>query len=177
MKNLKKILVLVLSLMMVFALVACGSEKEEEKDEPVTAASIIANYPADINDWTADDFNKYFTEMGVYTNADYIYVQDHATYYHDTAVDTCGGYMDDTGDAFTGVFIIDADSTEADPQAVIDTLKDTHAFPEELGFLPVDHMVGNVAFFYSFSQSDDFYNAFDDAYNQLVSALNLTAEF
>lgn len=175
----KKILAVALALVMALSMAACNTGNNSTPSTTGGEASGIdmSKYPADINEWSAQNFNDYFTEAGVYTDASYIYLQDHATYYTGTAIDECGGYMDDNSLYFTGVFIIDPDSTEADGNAMLDYVRTNKTFTEELGSIPVDHLVGNVAFLYSYSIDEDFYNAFDAAYNQLITDLGATPDF
>lgn len=180
----KKVLALILVLVLALSLAACTTGNNGENGGETggttsgeTGGMDMSKYPADINEWTAQNFNDYFKEVGVYTNDEYIYMQDHATYYSGTAVDECGGYMDNEGLYFTGVFIVDPDSQEADGKAMLENLRSTKTFPEELGSIPVDHLVGNVVFFYSFSADEAFYNAFDAAYNQLIKDLGVTPDF
>lgn len=172
----KKFLAIVLALVMMLSMAACTADEVTESTGD-TQANILSKYPTDINDWTSENFNDYFKEVGVYTDDQWIYVQDHATCYTGTAVDTCSGYMDDQGLYFTGVFIINPDSTEADGKAMLEHIRTNKTFPEELGNLPVDHLAGNVAFFYSFCTDEAFYNKFDAAVNQLFTDLGVTPDF
>lgn len=174
----KKLLAMILALVMALSLAACSTGSSNPGTTGGEAGGIdMSKYPADINEWTAENFNDYFTESGVYTNESYVYYQDHANYYSGTAIDDCGGYMDENGLYFTGVFIVDPDSAEADGNALLDYIRTNKTFTEELGSLPLDHLVGNAAFFYSFSTDEDFYNAFDAAYNQLIADLGATPDF
>lgn len=176
----KRFMAMACVIMMSVSLVACGGS-EAGKNKTTTKAEEsgidMSKYPAEINEWTAENFNDYFKEAGLYTKDEFIYVQDHETYYAGLPIDTCGGYMDDEGLYFTGVFILDPDSTEADGKAFLEHVKANKAFTEDLGSLPIDHLVGNVAFMYGLSVDEEFYNAFDAAYNELVEKLGVTPEF
>ena len=167
----KKLLALILSLTMVLCLAACGEGGAKEVD--------MSKYPTDINEWTAQNFNDYFTDAGVYTEADWVYLQDHATYWagSGTAVDECGGYMDKVGMVNIAVFTIDPNSLEADGTELINYIKENKSMPENLMGFPVDHLVGNVAFWYGATADEDVYAAFDKAYNDLIAALGVTPEF
>ncbi len=168
----KKLLALILSLTMVLCLAACGEDGGAKEVD-------MSKYPTDINEWTAQNFNDYFTDAGVYTNADWVYIQDHATYWagSGTPVDECGGYQDDTGMIGIAVFTIDPNSLEADAEAFLQSVKDTKTFPTDYGSFPVDHLVGNVIFWYSATADEDVYAAADKAYNDLIAALGVTPEF
>ncbi len=167
----KKLLALILSLTMVLCLAACGGgdDKSGEVD--------MSKYPADINEWTAQNFNDYFTEAGVYTNEDWVNFQDHAQYYSGTAIDEAGGYMDDAGMINIAVFIVDPDSIEADGEALLNYVKENKCLTEDFSAMPIDHMVGNALFWYSYTSDEEVYNAFEEAYNNLVEALGVTPEF
>lgn len=171
----KKLIAMVLALIMMLSMAACTAGKSNETTGG--QGDILSKYPANINEWTSENFNEYFKEMGVYTDDKWAYVQDHENYYAGTAVDTCSGYMDDMGLYFTAVFIINPDSTEADGKAMLEHIRANKSFPEELNSLPVDHLAGNVAFFYSFSTDEEFYNKFDAAVKQLFEKLGVTPDF
>jgi hypothetical protein len=171
----KKLIAMVLALIMMLSMAACTAGKTNETTDD--QADIFSKYPADINEWTSENFNAYFKDMGVYTDDKWAYVQDHETYYAGTPVDTCSGYMDDTGLYFTAVFIVNPDSTEGDGKAMLEHIRTNKSFPEELNNLPVDHLAGNVAFFYSFSSDEEFYNKFDAAVKQLFEKLGVTPDF
>lgn len=168
----KKLLALILSLTMVLCLAACGEDGGAKEVD-------MSKYPTDINEWTAQNFNDYFTDAGVYTNADWVYLQDHATYWagSGTAIDECGGYMDDAGMVNIAVFTIDPNSLEADATELINYLKENKCMPEDLMGFPVDHLVGNVIFWYGTTADEDVYAAFDKAYNDLIAALGVTPDF
>ncbi len=167
----KKLLVLILSLIMALGLAACGGDGGDK-----SGGVDMSKYPADIDEWTAQNFNDYFTEAGVYTNEDWVYLDGHDIY-AGTGVYECGGYMDDAGMIDLCVFIVDPDSKEVDMEAFLTTIKETKAFPEELNAIPLDHMVGNALFLYSYTADEEVYDAFEKAYNDLITALGATPEF
>lgn len=168
----KKVLAIFLALVMLLGVSACGdagnvSGGGNEID--------MSAYPADLNEWSSQNFLDYFAEVGVFENEDWRYIQDHATYYAGTPINECAGYMDDEAIIMIGIFTIDSDS--ADAEELLSYIKEHKATTDELGAFPIDHMVGNVLFWYSETLDEDVYNAMDEAYNGLVSAMGLTPEF
>lgn len=171
----KKVLAMVLALMMVLAMTACNGGGADKTTE---AGGIdMSKYPAKLNEWSGQNFLDYFKEAGVFTNEEWTYVQDHATYWAGTAVDECAGYMDMDGLVMICVFIVDEDSTEADAKAFMDHVRTNKMFPEDLSSIPVDHMVENVIFWYSATVDEAVYNAMDAAYNNLIQAMGVTPDF
>lgn len=172
----KKLFALMLVFALALSLTACGGSTDNEANAP--AVIDMSKYPADPYDWTSTDIVNYFTEAGVFTNEDWVYVQDHPTYYAGTAVHECVGYMDEEGLVMICVFNTDPNNGETlDVDAFLQGVRDTHALPEDLSSLPMDHMVGDLIFFYSFTADETVYNAFDAAYEQLVAALGVTPDF
>ena len=171
----KKMIALLFCVVLVLSLGACQSKKEESGNAS-QAESIFDHYPKTVAEWTAADFNNYFKEVGVYTKDDFIYVQDHA-YYAGMVIEECGGYMDDAGLYFTGVFVVNEKSTEGDAAAFLAGIKESKTFPEEMGSLPVDHLVGNVVFFDSFCGDEEFYNAFEKAIVDWAAGMKVELDF
>ena len=109
----KKALSLIIVLLIVFSFVACsnGGTSNADNADNSNNANVSADikkvdlsaYPADINAWSAEDFNNYFLAAGVYKDDNNLYVQDHATYWAGSGipVDEGSGYMDDSGAYFT----------------------------------------------------------------------------
>ena len=91
----KKFAAIILALVMALALVACGGGTNTPSEGGETKGADLSKYPAKLSEWTAQQFNDYFTEEGVYTDESLVYIQDHATYYTGYPIDECGGYMDD----------------------------------------------------------------------------------
>ncbi len=187
----KKALSLIIVLLIVFSFVACsnGGTSNADNADNSNNANVSADikkvdlsaYPADINAWSAEDFNNYFLAAGVYKDDNNLYVQDHATYWAGSGipVDEGSGYMDDSGAYFTEVFIIDPNSAEGDAASFLARVREIKAldFGEGGDALPIDHLVGNVAFCYGLSTDEDFYNKMEAAYQQLVADLGVKADF
>lgn len=93
----------------------------------------LEGYPADPSDWTSEDIIRYFKEAGVFTNEDWIVVQDHPTYYPGFAINECVSYMDMDGLVSIGIFNTDPANGDADVDAFLAGVRETHAFPEDLG--------------------------------------------
>ncbi len=167
----KKLTAIVLALVMVLALCACGTSNGGG-DSDVD----MSKYPTDLNSWTAQNFNDYYTACGVYTDSQYAYIQDHATYWVGTPVDEAGGYMDDVG-ATSIICLVDPDSTEGDANALLEYIRANKTLDEDLGSMAVDHLAGNVVFIYGISSDEDFYNAMEKATQDLFTALNVTPDF
>lgn len=175
----KKMFVLLISTLLILSMASCQNTPASTAPADTTAAAttVFDNFPKTAEEWTAGDFNNYFKAIGLYTNDEFIYLQDHGDYYPGTCVDECGGYMDNDGLYFTGVFVVNMKSTEADAEAFLAGVRETKAMPEELGFLPVDHMAGNVLFWDSFSADETFYNDFEQAIRDWAAALGVTLDF
>lgn len=126
----------------------------------------------------------YFTEAGVFTNKDWVWVQSHEEYWANTPVYEASGYMDNEGTVTIMFFTFKndlADVPEGDVQKFIDGIKSSedHMFPEygEIVPMPIDHLIGNIAVNYSYTTDEAVYNAMDKAYNDLITALGVTPEF
>ena len=170
----KKFAAIILALVMALALVACGGGTNTPGE---TKGADLSKYPTKLSDWTAQQFNDYFTEEGVYTDEKWIYVQDHANYFTGIPINEGAGYMDDEGLYLTAVYTMMKDDSEGSVQEFLDYVKEHKTMPEEWGSIPVDHLVDNVIFWYSYSQDETFYNAFEAAYNKLITELGVTPDF
>ncbi len=173
----KKALTLILCIVMILSLAACGTTGESGEKKDTDNSEILSQFPTDLQEWTAQNFNDYFKAIGLYTKEDYIYVQDHATYYVGTCIDECGGYMDDAGLYFTGVFIVDEDSTEGNAAELLSYVKENRTLTEEFGSMTIDHMCGHLLIMDSFTQDEDFYNSFESAIKDLVKALGAELDY
>ena len=197
----KKLLALFLAMMMVLSLAACadsgGGSTGNPSSDPGTQESAPAGggesqepsggvdlsaYPADLNDWTGQDFIDYFTAAGVFVegNGRETWLQDHVDYWPGTPVSECAGYWDDDGLILIMIFTFDGslpDTTPEDANAWKGSIRENQMLPEDFGSFPVDHLVGDVAFCYMLTTDDDVYNAMDAAYNDLVSAMGVTPDF
>ena len=171
----KKVLAIVLALAMVLALCACGTSNGGTSGGDKTGVD-MSKYPTDLNSWTAQNFNDYYTECGVYTDSQYAYIQDHATYWTGTPMDEAGGYMDDVG-ATSIICLVDPDSTEGDASALLEYVRANKTLDEDLGSMAVDHLAGNVVFIYGISSDEDFYNNMEKATQDLFTALKVTPDF
>lgn len=179
----KKLITLLLALTMVLCLVACGSSNDAKADDTAENTGIdMSKYPADINEWSGQNFNDYFTEAGIFheNNAE-TWLQDHEIYWPGTPVDECAGWWTDDGSAMVMICILKeshADSSAEDYSVWKSAIVETKALPGEYSAFAVDHLVGNVTFSYSsFIMDDDVYEAMDAAYLQLVEALGVTPDF
>ena len=172
----KKFAAIILTLIMALALVACGGTNTPSEGGETKGAD-LSKYPAKLSEWTAQQFNDYFTEEGVYTDESLAYIQADATYYTGYPIDECGGYMDNEGLYFTGVWTMKKDDSEGSVEDFLAYVKEHHTFDESMNNIPVDHMADGVLFLYSYSQDEAFYNAFEAAYNKLITELGVTPDF
>ena len=196
----KKLLALALAMMMVLSLAACGdtgsspsapnSDAGTQESTPVggegsqepAGGTDLSAYPANLNDWTGQNFIDYFTAAGVFTEGAgrESWLQDHIDYWPETPVSECAGYWDDDSLILIMIFIFDGSLPDTTPEAASEMknyIKENKMLPEEYASFPVDHLVGDVAFCYMLTTDDDVYNAMDAAYNDLVSAMGVTPDF
>lgn len=159
---------------MVMSMVACTSQPKETESED--KGLDLSAFPADLKDWSAADYNKYFIQAGVFKE-DIAYIQDHESYWIDTPVYEGGGAMDDVGDVMVFIFTFGPEAKDADVPAFMEELRKTKTFPEELSGLPMDHMAANACFLFQFSQSDEVYNAAEKAFTDLMTAMKVTPDF
>lgn len=201
----KKLLALFLAMMMVLSLAACsdsgsnpsapnsdagtqestpagGEESQGPADGDTTGGVDLSAYPADLNDWTGQNFIDYFTAAGVFAEGPgrESWLQDHVDYWPETPVSECAGYWDDDGLILIMIFTFDGSLPDTTPEAASEMknyIKENQALPEDYMGMPIDHLVGDVAFCYMLTTDDDVYNAMDAAYNDLVSAMGVTPDF
>lgn len=184
----KKLLAILLALMLVLSLAACGGDKDggDTKDPNETQTNgtdvDLSKYPADLGTWTAQNLLDYFTEAGVFTEGSdrESWFQDHANYWSDTPFNECSGYWDDLGEIQVMFFTFDdtlPDTTPEEVAAMKESIKANKFLPEDYSAMPIDHMVGNVAVSYMLSTNEEFYNKMDAAWNALVKATGATLDF
>ncbi|MCH5317504.1 MAG: hypothetical protein J1E05_05960 [Eubacterium sp.] len=182
----KKVLAIALALIMLFSFAACAQSNPNGGNETPNNAQInavdISKYPADINEWSGQNFIDYFKEAGVFVDEGdkETWLQDHAMYWPGTPVNECAGFWDDAGSIFVMLFILKEDLADSTPEAYADMLngiKENKKIDLEMQAMPIDHLLGNVAFCTSLTTDEDTYNAMEAAYNQLVSDLGVTPEF
>lgn len=186
----KQFLILALAAGMVFGATGCASleggmagaakvsETETAKElDDVKVDFDFSKYPADFKDWTMEDLNNYFVEAGVYPDKDNTFVQDHDSYYDGTPVGDGCGYANDSETITILIFNIADPSKEAGVDEFKQYVIKNHELGDDLGNIPVDHMIGDLMFYYSGTVDKDAYAAFEKAYSQLVKGLELTQEF
>ncbi len=184
----KKLLAIVLSLMLVLSLAACseagngnetnpgnttGSSKPDDGDTP---SGGLEGYPADLNEWTADDIVRYFTEAGVFTNESWVMVMGPKEW-AGTAINDYITYMDNTGMVSISIATFDPENEMVDVPAFLDFVRENHTYDESLYLQPVDHMVGNMTFTFEGTMDEEVYNAMLTAYNALLEGLGVTPDF
>ena len=97
----KKFFAVLLMLTMVFTFCACGGDTASSgNDSGDTASGIdMSAFPADVNEWTGQNFIDYFKAQGLFTDdsAHETWLQDHANYWPQTPVSECAGWWDLVG--------------------------------------------------------------------------------
>lgn len=170
----KKLFAMLFALVMVISMAACTpNDTPDPSDDGVD----MSQFPAKFEDWDANDLNKYFAAAGVYAKEDWIYVQPHAEYYPGTAVNDGCGYMDTDGMIMIVMFTFDKNSTEADVPAYMEFVRTNKKLDDEMGALPIDHMLGHVAFCTSYTVDEDVYNAMEAAIQQLAKDVGIELDF
>lgn len=170
----KKLFAIVLAVIMIMTMVACTNQPKET--EPQDTGLDLSAFPADLKDWSAEDYNKYFIQAGVFKE-DIAYIQDHENYWINTPVYEGCGAMDEIGDVMVFIFTFDPEAKDADVPAFMEELRKTKTFPEDLNSMPMDHMAANACFLFQFSQSDEVYEAAEKAFNDLMTAMKVTPDF
>lgn len=173
----KKIIAMILALMLALSLAACGETNNTDGD-PDSAGNTVSleGYPTDINEWTTDDFVNYFTEAGVFTDSEALYISG-TDVWAGTALSGNVFYADSTGLCSINIYLFDEDNPAADVPAFLSYVRENHTFDESLYLQPVDHLVGTVAFTYSPTTDEEIFEAMDAAYNALVEGLGVTPDF
>ena len=185
----KKLLALTLAAVMTFSLVGCGSSSEnsESKDSAGSgnasseSSSLkdadLANYPENFDEWTGQDILDYFTEIGVFTNEEWAYLQT-GEETAGTGFAECASYMSmDDDSVYICIFYFDPNASDASlgeehKQSIIDN----GCLSGELSDFVVDHLVGNFAFSYSLCEDDGTYDLMDEGFEKLCDDMNLTPE-
>lgn len=175
----KKVFSTLLALALVLSLAACGGSNGGSGGKSDVDMSA---YPADLGDWTGQNFIDYFTEAGAFTEADggNSWLQDHADYWPGTPVTECAGWWDDMNNMVTILLLSpdNADSGQEQYDEWMTAIRDTKALPGDYAALTVDHLIGNVAIQYETTVMDDeIYEKMNAAYQDLVKALGATPEF
>lgn len=163
--------------------VVSGNTGASTGNDAASESSVdMSNYPESLDDWTGQNFVDYFKEVGVFTDdGDYeTWVQDHATYWPETPVDECAGWWNEDGTVMVMIFVMsgeNADTSEDQLNEWKNSVLDSNTFPGEYATVPVDHIVGNVAFSFETTVTDeDVYNAFKSAYQELLDTMGVTPE-
>ena len=183
----KKFFAVLLILTMVFTFCACGGDTASSgNDSGDTASGIdMSAFPADVNEWTGQNFIDYFKAQGLFTDdsAHETWLQDHANYWPQTPVSECAGWWDLEGiEGCMMILTLDpalSDSSEDDYNAWLEGIKADKMLPGDYSSLgTVDHLVGNVVFAYTTMTLDDECLAkCEAAYEQFLSDTGATAEF
>ena len=184
----KKVLAILVAAVMLLTLAACGGETNNDavggspSGEESTNGVDMSKYPSDLNDWSGQDFIDYFKEVGVFTdgNGFETWLQDHATYWPGTPVNECAGWWNDEGTIMVTIILLSADNADTSEEQLEEwktSIKENHALPGEYASLPVDSLIGNVAFTFEETILDDaVYEEFTKAYEELLAAMNVTPE-
>lgn len=199
----KKVLAIMLAAMMALSLTACGDATKKDDGNGDTSAAgnkesgsaadnnesdsvDLSKYPADFNDWTAQNVVDYFQEAVEFPSDCEAWTQNHAEYWSNMPVYECSGVWNaDGADDVIAIFVTfnpdSPDTTPEEVEAVQKIIREdkNHDYTTEDIFLgPQDHMIGHVSFSYgATTTNDDVYNAIEDAYNYLVKEMGLTPDF
>ncbi len=178
----KKIMKVVLATFLLVCFAGCNKESDGKNDDENSTDVDMSKYLAEISEWSGQNFVDYFTDAGVFSNDNgyETWIQDHTSYWPDTPVNECAGWWNKEGTDRVMILIMksdNADTSEEQMNEWIKSIKENHTLPGEYASLPVDHLVGNVAFSFETSILDDAnYEAFNNAYQQLLTALNVTPD-
>ena len=181
----KKVLAMLLAAVMVCSLAACGGAEKKEEDSKSGSVD-LSKYPANFEDWTAQNILDYFQEAVDFPDDCEGWVQDHAEYWAGMPIYECSGIWNADGadDICAVFFTFNPDSPDVsaeDVEAVQQTIRDdkNHDYTTSEIFLgPQDHMIGHVSFSYGITTpNEDIYNEIEEAYNNLVQDMGLTPDF
>jgi hypothetical protein len=142
-----------------------------------------AQYPTDINEWTAQNYLDYFVEAVEFPSDCETWFQDHTNYWSGFPINECAGCWNDAGTVDFEVFTFNPNGADTTPEEVEEwktTIResDQHLYETEDVFLtPMNHMFGDVAISYFYTTDDDVYNAMEDAYQALIAQYDVTPDF
>lgn len=192
----KQVLVMLLTVVMIFSFTACGNTTKPDSSNNAASGSSAdraeigsvdwSKYPADFNDWTAQNLADYFMEAVDFPDDCESWVQDHAEYWANMPIYECSGIWNADGadDVCAVFFTFKPDNPDTKPEEVEAVKKKiredkNHDYTTEHIFLgPQDHMIGNISFSYGTTTSNEkVYNDIEAAYNNLVQEKGLTPDF
>ena len=178
----KKLIIILFITVLAFAFSACGDPKDPEDTAPETD---MDQYPAEIIDWTSENFMEYFKAQGILP-IDEGYgpgVGSHADYWGGTPVkESISWSFTDDGLDNLYVLILDpdlGDVSDEESSYWVNFIKTERGLPYEAAILgKVDHMVGNVIFLYSsLCEDPDIIAKEEAAYDKFLKDTGYTAEF
>ena len=176
----KKFLAILLALVLVLALAACG-EKDDKGGDAVNVD--LSKYPANFDDWTSSDLLNYFKEAVPALADCEDWYQPHSPYWTGTPFEDCSGTWNDDGSiqiachAFATDFVdTTKEEVEAFRQAFINDKN--HGYLED-GYMfdATSHMAGKMLVDYENSYDEAAYDAMEAAWQALVAAMKLTPEY
>ena len=90
----KKIMKVVLATFLLVCFAGCNKESDGKNDDENSTDVDMSKYPAEISEWSGQNFVDYFTEAGVFSNDNgyETWIQDHTSYWPDTPVNECAGW-------------------------------------------------------------------------------------
>lgn len=175
----KKLMAAFMAMILAFSLAACGGDGGNKDGGEVDMSA----YPADINEWTGQNFIDYFTAAGVCEGCE-PWTQDHASYWPGTPVDECAGWWDDAGMVNVMIFILSPDNADTSQEQYdewMSCIREKKLLTEEEGYMPIsiDHLVGSVAFGFNETTvlDEDILERTVAAYENLIAALGVTPEW
>lgn len=177
----KKLLALVLAMMMVLSLAACGNSGGNAADAGIKEVD-LSKYPADLKDWNAQNLLDYFKEAADLPSDWEEWYRD-ATWYMSEPIHEDSGIWNDDGSVQLMIYIFDPNAADTTPEAVEEVLEalrtdSTHSYITDDWWIgPATHLVGNILFDYESTTDEAYYNMFEAAYQQLISTFELTADF
>lgn len=157
---------------------AAGTDETKDGETKAEDENSAGNWKnKDFADWNGDDIGQYFVDNGTFSEADWYYVQKD-DYVEGTGFDANVSYFDeDTESACVMIMWFNPDSAQSNRNEVYDYVKENKMTPEDLGSIPVDHLVGNFAFSYTLCADNAEYDKMDAAYEAFIKEFNLTPEF